>query len=84
MRAGAAEYATGGSPLVHERHPRPLRPPGKASEQVASLGALTTPTLDFPAPFLGMAAVIQAGRTTVNGEPSQLSPFGVTKKGDRD
>ena len=43
---------------------------------------MTTPTLNFPAQFLGMAAMIQAGGTTINGEPSQLSPFGVTKKGD--
>jgi aryl-alcohol dehydrogenase-like predicted oxidoreductase len=51
-------------------------------EHVASLDALTTPTLDFPAQFLGMAATIQAGGTTINGEPSQPSPFGVTRAGD--
>jgi aryl-alcohol dehydrogenase-like predicted oxidoreductase len=51
-------------------------------EQRAKLDELTTPTLDFPAPFLSMAAMIQAGGTTINGEPSQPSQFGVTKKGD--
>jgi aryl-alcohol dehydrogenase-like predicted oxidoreductase len=51
-------------------------------EHVAALDALTTPTLNFPAQFLGMAAMIQAGGTTINGEPSQLSPFGVTRRGD--
>jgi aryl-alcohol dehydrogenase-like predicted oxidoreductase len=50
--------------------------------QVAALDALTTPTLNFPAQFLGMAAMIQAGGTTINGEPSQLSPFGVSRVGD--
>jgi aryl-alcohol dehydrogenase-like predicted oxidoreductase len=52
------------------------------AEQTGKLDALTTPTLNFPAQFLGMAGMIQNGGTTVNGEPSQLSPFGVTKAGD--
>jgi aryl-alcohol dehydrogenase-like predicted oxidoreductase len=49
---------------------------------VTALDALTKPTLNFPAPFLAMAGMIQAGGTTINGEPSALSPFGVTKPGD--
>ncbi|MDB4989963.1 MAG: oxidoreductase, partial [Myxococcaceae bacterium] len=49
---------------------------------VAALDALTVPTLNFPAQFLGMAGMIQHGGTTINGEASQLSPFGVTKVGD--
>jgi aryl-alcohol dehydrogenase-like predicted oxidoreductase len=52
------------------------------SEHVAALDKLTTPALNFPAQFLGMAAAIQAGGTTINGEPSQLSAFGVSKVGD--
>jgi len=52
------------------------------AEHVAALDMLTTPTLNFPAQFLGMAAMIQAGGTTINGEPSELSPFGVTQAGD--
>ena len=52
------------------------------SEQVAKLDALTAPTLNFPAQFLGLAGAIQAGGTTINGEASQLSPFGVSKPGD--
>ena len=51
-------------------------------EQSAKLDALTTPTLNFPAPFLSMVSSIQNGGTRVNGEPSTLSPWGVTKKGD--
>lgn len=51
-------------------------------EQVARLDALTKPRLNFPADFLGMAGMIQAGGTTINGEPSQMSAFGVMKPGD--
>jgi len=50
--------------------------------QTASLDALTKPKLNFPADFLELARMIQAGGTTINGQPSQLSPFSVTKKGD--
>lgn len=51
-------------------------------EQTAALDALTKPKLNFPAEFLEMAQMIHAGGTTINGQPSQLLPFGVTKKGD--
>lgn len=51
-------------------------------EQTAALDALTTPKLNFPAEFLELARMIQSGGTTINGQPSQLIPFGVTKKGD--
>jgi len=51
-------------------------------EDSAKLDALTTPTLNFPAPFLSYVGGIQHGGTTINGEPSELSPWGVTKKGD--
>ncbi len=51
-------------------------------EQVDRLDALTKPRLNFPADFLGMAGMIQAGGTVINGEPSQMSAFGVTKPGD--
>ncbi|HRI53305.1 MAG TPA: aldo/keto reductase [Pseudomonadota bacterium] len=50
--------------------------------QVARLDALTKPKLNFPADFLGMAGMIQAGGTVINGEHSQFSPFGVSKPGD--
>jgi hypothetical protein len=52
------------------------------AEQLAKLDTLTTPTLNFPAPFLTMTATIQAGGTTINGERSEPSPWGVTKKDD--
>ncbi len=51
-------------------------------EHLAKLEALTTPVLNFPAEFLGASGAIQAGGTTINGESSVLSPFGVTKLGD--
>ncbi|HVH42828.1 MAG TPA: aldo/keto reductase [Labilithrix sp.] len=51
-------------------------------QQTARLDELTTPKLNFPAPFLAMAGSLQAGGTTINGEPSTPSPFGVTKTGD--
>jgi aryl-alcohol dehydrogenase-like predicted oxidoreductase len=51
-------------------------------EQTAALDALTKPKLNFPAEFLDLARMIHAGGTTINGQPSQLIPFGVTKKGD--
>jgi len=51
-------------------------------EQTAKLDQLTAPTLNFPAPFLTLAGTIQNGGTTINGERSEPSPWGVTKKGD--
>jgi hypothetical protein len=51
-------------------------------EQTAKLDQLTAPTLNFPAPFLTLAGTIQNGGTTINGERSDASPWGVTKKGD--
>jgi aryl-alcohol dehydrogenase-like predicted oxidoreductase len=53
-----------------------------SAEQAAKLEELTKPTLNFPAPFLNAAASIQAGGTTINGESSVPSPWGVTKKDD--
>ncbi|MDB4975156.1 MAG: oxidoreductase [Myxococcaceae bacterium] len=53
-----------------------------SAEQTAKLDELTTPTLNFPAQFLTMAGTIQNGGTTVNGEKSEASPWGVTQKGD--
>jgi len=52
------------------------------AEQSGALDALTPPTLNFPAELLSMTRMIHAGGTTINGEPSQLLPFGPTKKGD--
>jgi len=52
------------------------------AEQTAALDALTKPTLNFPADFLGLARLLHAGGTTINGEPSQLFPFGPAHKGD--
>jgi aryl-alcohol dehydrogenase-like predicted oxidoreductase len=53
-----------------------------APAQVAALDALTTPKLNFPAPFMALTSSIHAGGTTINGEASQPSPWGVTKKGE--
>jgi aryl-alcohol dehydrogenase-like predicted oxidoreductase len=50
--------------------------------QTAALDALTAPKLNFPADFLELGRMLHAGGTTINGQPSQLIPFGVTKKGD--
>lgn len=52
------------------------------ADQVTRLDALTKPRLNFPADFLGMAGMIQAGGTVINGESSQMSGFGVTTPGD--
>ena len=52
------------------------------AEQTTTLDALTKPKLGFPADFLDLARMLHAGGTTINGRPSQLIPFGVTKKGD--
>ena len=52
------------------------------AEQVARLEAVSKPRLNFPADFLGMAGMIQAGGTVINGEVSTMSDFGVTKPGD--
>ncbi len=54
-----------------------------SAEQTARLDQLTTPTLNFPAPFLKMASMIHAGGTTINGEKSEMLPlFGTTKRDD--
>jgi aryl-alcohol dehydrogenase-like predicted oxidoreductase len=55
-----------------------------SAEQSAALDKLTTPTLNFPAEFLPLTRMIQAGGTTINGVKSQLLPeFGTAKRGDR-
>jgi len=51
-------------------------------EQTAALDGLTQPKLNFPAEFLELARMLQAGGTTINGQAAQLLPFGVTEKGD--
>jgi hypothetical protein len=48
----------------------------------AALDTLTTPTLNFPADILTIARMVHAGGTTINGEQSQLLPFGPTKPDD--
>ena len=40
-------------------------------EQVACLDEFTEPKLDFREEFLGMASLIQAGGTVINGEASR-------------
>ncbi|WP_394824504.1 aldo/keto reductase [Pendulispora albinea] len=51
-------------------------------EQSAALDALTAPTLNFPAEILGIASSLHAGGTIINGQSTQLLPFGPSKKGD--
>jgi aryl-alcohol dehydrogenase-like predicted oxidoreductase len=53
------------------------------AEQVATLDALSKPTLDFPAEFLTMVSMFQAGGTTINGESSLPFPFSPTSDDDR-
>ncbi len=50
--------------------------------QTEALDALSKPKLNWPADLLSLARDLHGGGTTINGEPSQLVPFGVTKKGD--
>lgn len=71
------------SSFVHDARYRPSLEPRLTPAQTAALDALTKPKLNFPAEFIEMARMIHAGGTTINGQPSQLIPFGVTKKGDR-
>jgi aryl-alcohol dehydrogenase-like predicted oxidoreductase len=52
------------------------------AEQTAALDALTTPQLPFPMAFLRMTPSLHQAGTAVNGEPSQLHPFGPARKGD--
>jgi aryl-alcohol dehydrogenase-like predicted oxidoreductase len=51
-------------------------------EQRSALDRLTTPSLNFPAEYAPLFRQIHAGGTTINGERSEVSPFGVTKPGD--
>lgn len=46
-----------------------------SKEHVATLDALTKPTLNFPAGFLAMAGVFINGGTTVNGQSAPLWPM---------
>jgi aryl-alcohol dehydrogenase-like predicted oxidoreductase len=52
-------------------------------EQVASLDTLSTPTLSFPANFLGFATMFAQGGTTVNGEPSVPWPMAPKSDAER-
>lgn len=51
--------------------------------QVSALDALSTPTLNFPATFLGFAATIAQGGTTINGRSSVPWPLSPTSDADR-
>jgi aryl-alcohol dehydrogenase-like predicted oxidoreductase len=53
-----------------------------SAAQSAALDELTTPTLNFPADLLKLTRMLHAGGTTINGEPSQVSPFGPLKADD--
>lgn len=81
-RPGVASTIIGARTLQHLEDNLAALDVELTPEQVAKLDALTTPTLNFPAPFLAMTGAIHAGGTTINGEPSVPTPFGVTKKGD--
>jgi aryl-alcohol dehydrogenase-like predicted oxidoreductase len=51
-------------------------------EQTAALDALSKPKLNWPADLLELTRALHAGGTTINGRPAQLTPYGVTVKGD--
>jgi aryl-alcohol dehydrogenase-like predicted oxidoreductase len=53
-----------------------------SAEHSAALDELTKPALNFPADIVAMTRSLHAGGTTINGQPSQLLPFGPTKAGD--
>ncbi len=53
-----------------------------SAEELARLDALTKPTLGFPANMQPLFSSIHHGGATVNGVPSELSPF-VMGKGER-
>lgn len=51
--------------------------------QVASLDALSTPSLNFPAGFLGFATMFSQGGTTVNGRASVAWPMAPKSDAER-
>jgi aryl-alcohol dehydrogenase-like predicted oxidoreductase len=46
-----------------------------SAEQIARLSELTTPNLNFPAPFLKTAASFRSSDTTINGETAPHNPL---------
>ena len=81
-RPGVASTILGARTLAHLDDNLAALDVKLSADDVGTLDALTTPTLNFPAAFLAYAATIQNGGATVNGERSEPSPWGVTKKGD--
>lgn len=51
--------------------------------EVAALDGLSTPTLNFPAPFLQMAQNFMHGGSTVDGVPSETLPLAPTSDEER-
>jgi aryl-alcohol dehydrogenase-like predicted oxidoreductase len=51
-------------------------------KQMESLDAVSAPELPFPVAFLQGAPAVFAGGTTINGEPSQISPILPQRRGD--
>ncbi|MEY4575556.1 MAG: hypothetical protein RL701_259 [Pseudomonadota bacterium] len=81
-RPGVASSIIGARTLAHLDDNLAALDVKLSAEQNAKLDALTTPSLNFPAPFLNVAGSIQNGGTSVNGERMDPSTWGVTKKGD--
>jgi aryl-alcohol dehydrogenase-like predicted oxidoreductase len=54
-----------------------------APAHVASLDALSKPTLNFPAGFLAFATTFSHGGATVNGVPSQVWPLAPASDAER-
>lgn len=54
-----------------------------SSDQISKLDQLSTPTLNFPAGFMGIVPGFAYGGTTINGRSSPISPYVPQKDGVR-
>lgn len=81
-RPGVSSTILGARTLEHLEDNVQALPVVLTTEQTKRLDAISEPQLPFPIAFLRGAPGVYAGGTTINGEPSQASPFLPARRGD--
>lgn len=81
-RPGVSSVIIGARTLQHLEDNLQAVDVSLAAEQVAALDRVSEPQLPFPLAFLRHAPGVYAGGTTINGEPSQVSPVMPQRRGD--
>jgi aryl-alcohol dehydrogenase-like predicted oxidoreductase len=82
-RPGVASTIIGARTLAHLEDNLRALDLSLTAEQSAALGALTKPTLSFPAGLMPLFAMLHSGGLTINGESAEPSPFNPTSDDDR-